>query len=70
MKSFILILDTGSYILWVAKVGSKGQHKSNNLYEPSDTKTSDSFKQKYGFGVCSGDYYTDNLNILMLRNSK
>ena len=63
-QSFNLILDTGSYILWVAKVGSIDQHKIYNHYEPTGTRTSDSFEQKYGTGYCSGDYYTDDFKYI------
>ena len=63
-QSFNLILDTGSYILWVAKVGSTDENKINNHYDPTGTKLSDSFEQKYGTGYCRGDYYTDNFKYI------
>ena len=63
-QSFNLVLDTGSYILWVAQVGSEDQHQINHHYDPTGTPSKDSFEQKYGTGYCTGRYYTDNFKYI------
>ena len=64
-QPFNLVLDTGSYILWVPNKGSDDKHKIENHYNPSQSTTSSyteqSFEQKYGTGYCSGYYYIDNI---------
>ena len=64
-QSFNLVLDTGSYILWVPNKDSVDKYKIKNHYNPSQSTTSSyteqSFEQKYGTGYCSGYYYIDNI---------
>jgi DUF2075 family protein len=64
-QSFNLLLDTGSYILWVPNKDSVDKYKIKNHYNPSQSTTSSyteqSFEQKYGTGYCSGYYYIDNI---------
>jgi len=62
-QQFNLILDTGSYIAWVPKVGSADSHTIQRHFNPStsttSTNTQKTFQQKYGTGYCSGYYYKD-----------
>ena len=71
-KPFNLVLDTGSYILWVPKIGSVDKYEIENHYNPEQSSTSSntkqSFEQKYGTGFCSGYYYSDN--IVYIENKK
>ena len=67
-QTFKLLLDTGSYISWVAKNGSNDYYKINNHYYPSKSntsyKTDTHFVQTFSSGNCSGYFYTDNLKFL------
>ena len=64
-QQFNLVLNTGSYILWVPKLGSTYIHKITDHYDPSASNTSiyanQSFKQTYGTAYCEGYYYKDNI---------
>ena len=64
-QQFNLVLDTGSYIIWVPKQGSKDKYTITNHFDPSkstsSTNTKQSFTQKYGTGYCDGYYYKDNI---------
>ena len=73
-QEFNLILDTGSDILWVPKLGSNDIYKLNHHYNPSDSETSNftdlPFDKKYGTASCSGYYYTDNIKYINNKNFK
>ena len=62
-QRFDLILDTGSYEMWVPKVGSKDQYKMKHHYDPSKSDTAVNTRQpfniRYGTGACSGYRYYD-----------
>ena len=62
-QSFNLVLDTGSYILWVPIKGSDDKHRISHHYNPDKSTTSieldESFEEEYGTGYCSGNYYSD-----------
>ena len=67
-QEFNLVLDTGSYILWVPKEKSIDSGNIENHYNPTSSKTSkfldEQFEQKYGTGSCSGYYYSDNFKYI------
>lgn len=67
-QQFNLVLDTGSYILWVPKLGSDDKYSIKNHYNPSKSETSiclnQYFEQKYGTGSCSGYYYSDDIKYI------
>ena len=71
-KSFNLILDTGSYIAWVAKSGSTDEYSITNHFSPSSsttcTATGKVFEQKYETGYCKGYYYKDYFNYINNKN--
>ena len=68
-QQFNLILDTGSVILWVPKVGSKDKHQMSNHFNPSNSaNTTIPFYQKYGTGSCYGYYFKDNINYIFNKN--
>ena len=72
-QSFNLVLDTGSYILWVPKKDSIDKYKIENHYNPSQSTTSfftqQSFEQNYGTGYSSGYYYFNSLVCYLYRYS-
>ena len=60
-QKFNLVLDTGSYIAWVAGYGSDDQYTINNHFNTRySTSTGQEFEQKYETGYCKGYYYRDN----------
>ena len=67
-QQFNLILDTGSYIIWVAQKGSIDTVHINNHFDPSASNTCRNtnipFEQAYVTGKCSGTYYIDNFNYI------
>lgn len=60
-----LILDTGSYITWVAQEGSKDAQTISHHFNPSSSntcvKTTYYTEIIYETGSCNGYFYTDNL---------
>ena len=71
-QSFNLILDTGSYILWVPIKDSHDKHRISHHYNPTKSSTSveldQYFEEEYGTGYCSGYYYTDNFKYINKTN--
>ena len=71
-QQFNLILDTGSYIIWVAQKGSIDSVHINNHFDPSASNTCRNtnipFQQAYVTGECSGTYYIDNFNYINNRD--
>ena len=71
-QQFNLILDTGSYIIWVAQKGSIDSIPINNHFDPSASNTCRNtnipFEQSYVTGKCSGTYYADNFNYINNRD--
>ena len=71
-QQFNLILDTGSYIVWVAKYGSIDEYKIVNHFYPTSsttcTATGNEFEQKYETGYCKGYYYKDYFNYINNKN--
>ena len=71
-QQFNLILDTGSYIVWVAQKGSADNQYINNHYDPWASNTAKNtnipFQQTYITGSCSGTYYSDNFNYVNNRD--
>ena len=67
-QPFNLILDTGSYITWVPKYGSKDKYSIEKHYNPSISTTSynttNSFVQEFSTGNCTGFFFTDNVKYL------
>ena len=67
-QGFNLILDTGSYLLWVARYGCSGSHKISNFFNPSTSSTckntGQTFQMTYGTGSCTGYYYNDNIEYI------
>ena len=67
-QEFNLVLDTGSFIMWVAQQGSYDVSQIVHHFNPSDSstciKTNIPFDQQYGTGSCSGVYYLDNVNYI------
>lgn len=69
-QTFNLLLDTGSYLLWVAKQGSidTGTPKISRHFNPSSSttikNTYETFRITYGTGSCNGAYYYDNLKYI------
>ena len=62
-QEFRLILDTGSYIIWVPGKNSIDSYKMKNKFDPySSTTAKDldtSFTQEYGTGSIEGFYFSD-----------
>ena len=73
-QSLNLMFDTGSYIIWVPKLGSADKYKINNHYDPSKStssyNTKETFELKYGTGSCRGFYYTDEFKYINNENFK
>ena len=71
-QEFNLVLDTGSFILWVAQQGSYDVSQISNHFNPSASSTcinsNIAFNQQYGTGSCSGVYYSDNVNYINNRD--
>ena len=71
-QGFNLILDTGSYLLWVARYGCSGSHKISNFFNPSTSSTckntGQTFQMTYGTGSCTGYYYNDNIEYHIFDN--
>ena len=67
-QKFNLVLDTGSSIAWVAKIGSKDKYKINRHFNPSSSTSSVNtkidFTLQYGTGYCKGYYYRDYFNFV------
>ena len=69
-QKFNLVLDTGSYLLWVAKKGCSGSNRITKFFDPSASKTCEpypydqGFEITYGTGYCKGYYYKDNVNYI------
>ena len=67
-QQFNLILDTGSFIIWVAQKGSIDSIPIFNHFDPSASNTCRNtnipFEQAYVTGKCSGTYYIDNFNYI------
>ena len=68
-QPFTLLLDTGSPLLWVPKVGSQDSYPTiTHHYNPSTSTTSKNtlspFSIRYGTGSCSGYYYIDKLTYV------
>ena len=62
-QRFDVLLDTGSFEMWVPKVGSKDKYQMKHKYDPSKSntahKTNQPFNIRYGTGACSGSRYYD-----------
>ena len=73
-QSFNLLLDTGSYILWIPIINSDDKYKITHHYNPTKSSTSveleEPFKQEYGTGYCKGNYYNDNIKYINKANFK
>lgn len=71
-QQFNLILDTGSFNVWVAQKGSVDSVQINNHFDPSASNTCRNtnipFEQTYVTGKCSGTYYIDNFNYINNRD--
>ena len=67
-QEFNLLLDTGSQIIWVARIGSNDSYPIKNHFDPTSStsckETKLSFKMKYGSGNCTGYYYKDYFNYI------
>ena len=67
-QQFNLILDTGSFVLWVPKIGSKDSAEINHHYDPSTSSTSknlrSTFSIQYGSGSCKGYFYSDDFEYI------
>ena len=57
-QQFNVLLDTGSFLMYVAKVGSKDQIPIKHHYDPSKSSTAvntgEPFEIRYGTGSCAG----------------
>ena len=68
-QPFNLLLDTGSSVLWVTKIGCTDcSPQITRHYNPRSSTTCEgtdnSFSIRYGTGYVSGDYYNDNVEYL------
>jgi hypothetical protein len=67
-QKFNLVLDTGSSVAWVAKVGSIDKYEIVRHFNPSTSTTSVntkiSFTLTYGTGYCKGYYYKDYFSFV------
>lgn len=72
-QEFNLLLDTGSYVLWVPRKGSSDKYELTHHYDPSTSSTSkntgETFNIKYGSGSCTGNYYYDNVKYINNKNN-
>lgn len=68
---FNLLLDTGSFILWVPKKNGAHKYQKEHYYDPTvsttSVKTNLPMNIKYGSGSCSGFFFRDKLNYLKNR---
>ena len=73
-QEFNLVLDTGSYITWVAAQGSQDSVSIARHFNPSASntcqKTKVAFQQAYGTGQVSGIYHYDNFYYINDREFK
>ena len=71
-QEFNMVLDTGSYIMWVAQQGSYDISQIVHHFNPSASSTCKNsnipFEQAYGTGSCRGVYYSDNVNYVNNRD--
>ena len=67
-QPFTLLLDTGSPLIWVPKVGSHDTYTLTHHYNPSTSTTSQNtyspFSITYGTGSCNGYYYIDSFTYV------
>ena len=67
-QQFNLVLDTGSFVLWVPKIDSKDSAEINHHYDPSTSSTSKKLKStfsiQYGSGSCKGYFYSDDFEYI------
>ena len=67
-QQFNVLLDTGSFLMYVAKVGSKDQIPIKHHYDPSKSstavKTGQPFNIQYVTGACSGYRYYDYISYI------
>ena len=65
---FNLLIDTGSYAVWVGKIGCYGQNNITNFYEPDKSITrinmNEIFFFYYGTGQAYGYYYLENVEYI------
>ena len=73
-QTFNLVLDTGSFLLWVPIINSDDKYSITHHYNPSTTnsesKTKETFKQQYGTGYFSGTLYYDNFKYINSKSFK
>ena len=67
---FNLLLDTGSYAMWVAQKDHNGTTNITNFYDPNisttSVKTDEKYIMLYGTGLVLGLYYYDNIEYIFL----
>ena len=71
---FNLLLDTGSYAMWVAQKVHNGTTNITNCYDPNisttSVKTDEKYIMLYGTGLVLGLYYYDNIEYIPFKISK
>lgn len=67
-QPFNLLLDTGSYAIWVARYGCYGANNISNFFEPDSSitgvKINETFWFLYGSGATKGYYYLENIEYI------
>ena len=67
-EPFNLLLDTGSYAMWVAQKENIGKHNITHFYEPNKShtckETNETYLMMYGSGFVHGLYYYDQLEYI------
>ena len=73
-QSFNLLLDTGSYAMWVAQKDHNGTTNITNFYDPNisetSVKTDEKYIMLYGTGLVIGLYYYDSIEYIPNKVSK
>ena len=73
-QPFNLLLDTGSYAMWVAQKDHNGTTNITNFYDPNisitSVKTDEKYIMLYGTGLVIGLYYYDTLEYIPYKISK
>ena len=71
---FNLLLDTGSYAMWVAQKDHNGTSNITNFYDPSISptcrKTDEKYFMLYGSGLVVGLYYYDQMEYIASKTSQ
>ena len=67
-QTFNLLIDTGSPITWIGKIGCKGENNITRYFDPdksiTNIKLNETFLFIYGTGATKGYYYLENVEYI------